>query len=200
MTSLRDLMSLRRTVRRLRAEDVPDALVDALLDAALAAPSAHNRQPWRYVLVRTVAGRRALAEAMGARFRTDLARDGLAPEEVRRRVDDSIHRISAAPLVIIACMTRADMDRYPDASRQEAERIMGVQSVAASIQNLLLAAHELGLGAGWMCAPLFCQDVVRASLDLPADWEPQALITVGWPAETPSRPAQRDRADLIVER
>jgi nitroreductase len=50
-------------------------------------------------------------------------------------------------------------------------------------QNLLLATHDAGLGGCWMCAPLFCPDVVRGALDLPADWQPQALITLGYPAE-----------------
>jgi coenzyme F420-0:L-glutamate ligase/coenzyme F420-1:gamma-L-glutamate ligase len=51
-------------------------------------------------------------------------------------------------------------------------------------QNILLAAHDAGLGGCWMCAPLFCADVVRDALDLPGDWQPQALLTIGYPAET----------------
>ena len=58
---------------------------------------------------------------------------------------------------------------------------MAAQGVAMAIQNLLLTAHSLGLGACWMCAPLFCPDTVRAALDLPDDWEAQALITIGYP-------------------
>jgi F420 biosynthesis protein FbiB-like protein len=76
-----------------------------------------------------------------------------------------------------------DMDRYPDPERSAAERLMAVQSTALAVQNLLLAAHAEGLGACWMCAPLFCPDVVSAQLNLPEDWEPQALITIGYPAE-----------------
>ena len=48
----------------------------------------------------------------------------------------------------------------------------------------LRAAHAEGLGACWLCAPLFVPDLVRRTLALPADWEPQGLLTVGWPAET----------------
>ena len=60
---------------------------------------------------------------------------------------------------------------------------MAVQSVALACQNLLLAAHAHGLGACWMCAPLFVPELVRDTLDLPQTWEPQALITLGYPAE-----------------
>ena len=74
-----------------------------------------------------------------------------------------------------------DMDRYEDARRNEAERIMAVQATAAAVQNILLLAHTRGFGACWMCAPLFCAATVRAALGLPEDWEPQALITLGIP-------------------
>jgi coenzyme F420-0:L-glutamate ligase/coenzyme F420-1:gamma-L-glutamate ligase len=57
-------------------------------------------------------------------------------------------------------------------------------------QNLLLAAHEAGLGACWMCAPLFCPDVVGSALDLPEDWQPQALVTLGYPMETREKTRQ----------
>ena len=60
---------------------------------------------------------------------------------------------------------------------------MAAQSVAMAGQNVLLAAHALGLGACWLCAPLFCPEVVRETLALPLDWQPQGLITAGYPAE-----------------
>jgi nitroreductase len=85
-----------------------------------------------------------------------------------------------------------DMDRYPDAARAHAEWVMAVQSVALACQNLLLCAEALGIAACWMCAPLFVPDLVRRVLELPADWEPQALITLGYPAES----KQKERALL----
>jgi nitroreductase len=78
-------------------------------------------------------------------------------------------------------MTMADMDRYADAHRANAERQMAVQGTAMAMQNLLLAAHACGLGASIMCAPLFCPGTVQACLELPPDWEPQGLIILGWP-------------------
>ena len=78
---------------------------------------------------------------------------------------------------------RRDMDTYADTRRTHAEYLMATQSVAMATQNLLLSAHALGLGACWMCAPLFVPETVRETLHLDADWEPQALITLGYPAE-----------------
>jgi nitroreductase len=68
---------------------------------------------------------------------------------------------------------------------------MGVQSVAAAVQNLLLAAYAEGLGTCWFCAPLFCQQSVKEILKLPKEFEPQALITVGYPAEKPKAPKRK---------
>ena len=177
----------RRSIRRYRAEQVPVALVEAVLDAACWAPSAHNRQPWRFAVLRDPAPKERLAAAMGARLRADRLAGGDAADDVERDVQRSHARITAAPVVIVVCLSMVDMDAYPDARRAEAERTMAVQSTAAAVQNLLLAAHALGLGACWMCAPLFCPDMVRDALELPADWEPQALVTMGWPGEAPAR-------------
>ena len=89
------------------------------------------------------------------------------------------------------------MDRYPDDKRNAAEHTMAVQSTALAAQNLLLAAHNEGLGACWICAPLFCPDVVVKTLDLPPGWEPQALITLGYPA-APARESTRQPLETRV--
>jgi len=200
MNQLPRLLLQRRTVRRLRDEPVPRDLLEFLISAACLAPSAHNSQPWRFVIIEMAAMRANLARAMGEAFGRDLAGEGLPAEAVKERVDASVHRLVAAPVLVIACLEPADLQQYPDAVRQSAEHIMGVQSVAAAIQNLLLAATDAGLGAGWMCAPLFCQNVVSEVLELPAAWEPQALITVGWPAESPGERAQAPLASRLVYR
>jgi nitroreductase len=83
-----------------------------------------------------------------------------------------------------------DMDTYPDLRRAHAEELMAVQGAAMATQNLLVAAHAEGLGACWMCAPLFCQEEVGAALGVPAHWQAQALITLGYPASK-GKPANR---------
>jgi len=176
-------MHSRRSIRRYLAQPVPQAALERLLEAARWAPSAHNRQPWRFAVITDPVRRASLARAMGERFRADLRADGLAEEQVERQVTRSYQRISGAPALVLLFLSMADMDRYPDARRQNAERIMATQSVALAAQNLLLAAEAEGLGVCWMCAPLFCPDVVREELSLPEDWEAQALFTVGYPAE-----------------
>lgn len=183
MNPFLDLIQTRRSIRRYLPDPVPEQVIEQLLTAATWAPSAHNRQPWRFVVVADAANRQRLAAAMNARLRADLAADGVPPEAIEKDAGRSYRRMTGAPLLIVLCLTMADMDSYPDEIRQHHEWLMAAQSTAMAGQNLLLAAHALGLASCWMCAPLFCPDVVQAVLELPEDWQPQALIAVGYAAE-----------------
>lgn len=194
------LIRSRRSIRRYTPAAIPSATIERLLQAATWAPSAHNRQPWRFSVLHTPEVKARLAQAMGARLRADRLGDGDAPDEIARDVARSYARITSAPTVVVVCLSLAEMDSYSDARRANAEQVMAVQSTAMAVQNLLLAAHAEGLGACWMCAPLFCPAAVVSALDLPSDWQPQALITLGQPAQ-PGKPAvRRPLTDVIVER
>ena len=183
MHNLLDLIRTRRSIRRYTQDAVPADVIEQLLTAATWAPSAHNRQPWRFVVIADGQTRHRLAAAMGDQLRRDLAADGRSPEFIERDAGRSFARLTGAPLLILVNLTMADMDIYPDERRARNEAIMAAQSPAMAGRNLLLAAHALGLGACWVCAPLFCPAVVRETLDLPAGWQPQGLITLGYPAE-----------------
>ncbi|MBX3081323.1 MAG: nitroreductase family protein [Anaerolineae bacterium] len=174
----------RRSVRRYLDRPVPKEILEHILTAAVWSPSAHNRQPWRFAVVTAPETRQRLATAMGTRLRADLTADHAPADVIEKDVSRSFSRISKSPALILVALSMADMDRYPDEKRSRNEYLMAVQSTAMAVQNLLLAAHAEGLGACWMCAPLFCPDVVSAELSLPTDWQPQALITLGYPAET----------------
>jgi F420 biosynthesis protein FbiB-like protein len=178
-----DLVKNRRAIRRYEDRPVPDELIERLLEAALWAPSAHNRQPWRFAILRSGTSKDKLARAMGNRLRRDRLSDGDNMEVIERDVARSYERITAAPAVILFFLTMADMDEYPDQRRSEAEKQMAVQSVAMAVQNIWLLAAAEGLGACWLCAPLFVPDLVQQTLDLPKDWQAQGLLTIGWPAE-----------------
>lgn len=179
-----DAIRTRRSLRRYDPRPIPRAVVEQVLDAGRWSPSAHNRQPWRFCVVENASTRAALADAMGARLADDLTRDNVPLAALAADVQRSRERLTGAAILIILCMSMRDMDVYRDVRRATLERTMAVQSVAMAGQNILLAAHEAGLGACWMCAPLFCADVVQGTLQLPDDWEPQGLLTLGYPAQT----------------
>lgn len=179
---LQAIIKGRRSVRRYVAARISHAVIDRLLLAAASAPSAHNRQPWRFAILDDAPWKDRLAIAMGSRLREDRLADGDDPVDIERDVARSYARITEAPVVILVCFDIKDMDQYPDERRQAAERVMAIQSTAMAMQNILLAAHAEGMGACVMCAPLFCGPAVVAALQLPDGWEPQSLVTLGPPA------------------
>ena len=101
-----------------------------------------------------------LAEAMAEDFELDLRRDGVARDRIEAQLKRSKDRITSAPAVILLCLDMSEMDSYPDEKRQQAERTMAMQSVAAAGLQLLLAAHAEGLGGVWVCSPLFTQETI----------------------------------------
>jgi F420 biosynthesis protein FbiB-like protein len=135
--------------------------------------------------------KRRLAETMVREWNRDLRKNGVSAYKRENLVRASVETFVCAPALVVACLTMEDMDKYPDEQRQETEHLMGVQSVAAAVQNLLLVAYAEGLGTCWFCAPLFCQETVKEILKLPKEFEPQALITVGYPAEKPKAPQRK---------
>ena len=194
------LIRSRRSIRRYTAQPVPAEVVERLLTAAVWAPSAHNRQPWRFVPITAAGIKQRLAQAMGDRLRADRLADGDSVEAVEADAARSYARITGAPVVVAVSLTLADMDAYPDARRQQAEYLMAVQSVAMAVQNLLLAAQAEGLGACWMCAPLFCSEAVIGALELPAEWQAQALVTLGYPNSAGKPATRRPLAEVVWPR
>ncbi|GAB4581402.1 MAG: nitroreductase family protein [Anaerolineales bacterium] len=188
---LHEFIRSRRSVRRFLPDPVPQTVIERLLKTGTFASSAHNRQPWRFAVLTTPKAKTRLADAMGAVFRRDLQADGLPPDEIEKQVTRSHTRLCEAPIVIMLCLTMADMDTYPDEKRQHAEYLMATQSVAMAGGTILLAAHAEGLGGVWVCAPLFAPDTVRRALSLPLDWEPQGMLLLGYPAVQPEARARK---------
>jgi PPOX class probable F420-dependent enzyme len=188
----------RRSVRVFEDRPVPRPILEAMVEAAAWAPSPHGRQPWRFAILTRPALKRALADAMGAEWQRTLEMDGESAEVVAVRLQKSHERIETAPAIVLVCLYLEDLDQYPDAERQAAETTMATQSMGAAVQNALLCAYSLGLHTGWMCAPLFCPDTVRAALGLNAALIPHALIAVGYLGREPKRRPRRPLDELIV--
>jgi coenzyme F420-0:L-glutamate ligase/coenzyme F420-1:gamma-L-glutamate ligase len=180
-----NILSERRSVRKYLPREVPNELVKRVLLAGGRAPSAHNAQPWRFIVIADPSVKRALALAMAEAWAVDLIRDGFAVEAEKRKT--RIEQFEKAPVIIVACLTTEDMRKFNDVRRQNCERDLAIQSLGAALENLLLAAHALGLGACWFSAPCFCKETVRKTLNIPGSIEPEALVVMGYPAETPPK-------------
>ncbi len=193
-----DTIHGRRSVRRYLPKEVPDEVVEQVLKAARWAPSPHGRQPWRFAVLGREETKERLADAMGEEWRANLEMDGQSAQIVEKRLEGSRKRLLDAPVLVLLCLYLEDLDEYPDEERQRGETTMAVQSLGAAAQNALLAAYDLGLDAGWMCAPLFCPEKVVEALGLEPRLIPHALLTLGYAEGDPPKRRGRLALDELV--
>lgn len=196
-TDLHTFLRTRRSIRRFKADLIPDSVIEDILTTATFAPSAHHRQPWRFAVVTDLSVKTKLADALAEKFQHELETDHLSFDEISKRVTRSKDRIHSAPVVIILSVDMTDMDKYPDRQRKKAEYLMATQSAANAGMQLLLAAHAEGLGSVWVCSPLFAQEIVQAALELPKTWEPQAMYFLGYPMEIPQARERKSIKEIV---
>jgi F420 biosynthesis protein FbiB-like protein len=199
-TDLQAFLRTRRSIRRFKPDPVPDPVIETILTTATFAPSAHHRQPWRFVVLKEFNTRVKLADAMAIDFERDLISDGLPSEKIQAQIKRSKDRLISAPAVILLCLDMSEMDAYPDKKRKQAEFRMAMQSAANAGMQLLLAAHAEGLGSVWVCSPLFAQETIQKTLALPESWEPQAMYFLGYPIDIPETRERKPLAEIILHR
>ncbi|MFG2113237.1 nitroreductase family protein [Streptomyces sp. NPDC048718] len=155
----------RSVVRQFTAEPVDDDRLDTLLDAMLAAPTGGNKQAWAFVAVRE-------------------------PRNLRVLRAFSPGLIEPSPLVVVACFDRSRAVKDDGEFWDE-----GLLCVAMAVQNLLLAAHSMGLGG---CpAASFRRKPVQTLLRLPEHLEPLLMVTLGYPKRDLVSPPRRDRSEVV---
>lgn len=166
-----NIIKNRRSVRDFTDRQIPESALHVLIEAIQWAPSAGNLQSRKFYFV------------FNEDIRTRLSHAGLR--------ENFVSFISRAPLVIVACADLRIVANYGERGKH----LYCIQDTAASIQNLLLAAHDLGLGTCWTGA--FKEDTVKEILDLPGNLRPVALIPVGYPASTPKAPDRVPMTDAV---
>ena len=184
---------LRRSVRSYRPDPVDPQLLRRAVGAALRAPAPHHTRPVRFVWLADRGMRRRLLDAMAQAWRADLRSDGMAEDRIEQRVRRG-QVLYEAPEVLVPVAVPDGAHSYPDTRRQAAEETMFTVAAGAAVQGLLVALAAEGLGSCWIGSTLFCPDLVRAELALPATWRPLGAIAVGYPIEPlqPRRPADPD--------
>ncbi len=196
---LHGFLRSRRSVRRFNSEPVKTEILIRILETAIHAPSAHNRQPWRFVVITKAEQKSRLANLMAVDFQRDLTGDNQDAAEIAIRVNRSISRINEAPVIIVLCMDPGEMDVYEDdrGERAVAEHTMAIQSAAAAGLQLQLAAQAEGLSSVWTCSPLFAGQTVCLVLDLPLTWEPQAMFFLGYSNLQPKEKNLKKLEDVV---
>ena len=191
MNDLLQLIKTRRSIRRYQDKDVPDELLEKIMEAGRWAPSGDNGQPWRFIVVRDIETKKALSriatEGSGRRFtaeyftgRLDERFESLKDEEKKARAYQKLRSgvvssfLIDAPVIIVVCAALDVWDVPYD--------------VAMATQNMQLMAHALGLGTCVVVAPV-CDliDEVETTrlLKVPHGYKVALPLAVGYPAESP---------------
>jgi nitroreductase len=171
----------RQSVSKVRADPVPRAVIEKLLAAAVQAPNHHKVRPWRFIVL-TGEARERLGEAFGEGL---LRRNPLAPPEA---VAADRAKPLRAPVLIAVGVDKPNGPKVVE--------IENVCAAAAATENLLLAAHAMGLGAMWRTGDAAFDPGVKAVLGLAPDQHLIGFVYVGYPvAEVPppNRPGADDR-------
>ncbi|WP_225840420.1 coenzyme F420-0:L-glutamate ligase [Streptomyces sp. NK08204] len=195
--AVREAVTLRRTVRAFTDAPVDPGAVRRAVAAAVTAPAPHHTTPWRFVLLESERTRTRLLDAMRDAWIADLRGDGRTEESIARRVRRG-DVLRNAPYLAVPCLVMDGSHRYGDARRDGAEREMFVVAAGAGVQNFLVALAGEQLGSAWVSSTMFCRDVVREVLDLPAHWDPMGAVAIGHPAQEPRPRPERD-AEAFVE-
>ena len=204
--TVEDAIRLRRSIRRYRADRPARELIEKLLDMAVCAPSASNKQPWRFFIADDAATIARMAQAV-AEAVARIARH-IEPGfgEAFRAYGDYFVRFREAPVVIVPAFRELVVlshlvDAATPAGDKEAIRAMefnsGLISTSLAVQNLMLYAHSVGLGSSCMTGPLVAAREIRALLGVPESWHIAACVPVGYAAESPEG-VGRKSVDTVV--
>jgi len=188
----------RRSVRRFRDKTVKRDLLEHLIEAAIWAPSASNRQDWFFTVVTSAEVKRDMADAVRLRWDAiiEANRGSGVIEEVERYVAHFTDFVAAPAVVVVSACAPDAVQRHllGDAA---AATVGSATSAAMAAQNLMLAAHAVGLGSCCMTGALAARDEMRQVLDLSRKHEIVCLIAVGWPDETPAAPPRKPIGEIV---
>jgi len=157
-----ELIKTRRSVRKYLKKPVPWDDITNITEAGRYAPSAGNIQNWKFIVVLDPDKRKAIAEASLKQY-----------------------WMKTAPVYIVIVSEPQKAERYYG---KRGERLYSVQNCAAAAQNMILEAQNLGLGSCWVGA--FDEEMVKRTLSIPPEARPQIILTIGYPAEHPDKPAK----------
>jgi nitroreductase len=207
VTTIIELMSAQRTVRRFRPDPPPRERLQELIAAAITAPSTSTQPPWRFLVVtnkqmirRLTALVRGALDRVAKRIKTDSF-------ETYYRVAAPFSQLESAPALIVATyrplgivsplLARPLMGGEAK-SVAAMEEMFGVVSTSLALQNLLLAANACGFGAAVMMEPLIAQSEIEELLEVPISWHVAAMVAVGYPDEVPEPPQRPSVGSVTI--
>ena len=175
----------RRTIRAFSPDPVPQDVLDRCLESALRAPSSSNLQPWEFVVIRD----RRVKDQFAKRYRQAwslygaigrrVARNDESQQRMLRATQWQVDNFSNTPVLVVPCLRGGMRPPYLPSPFVSESSFFG--SIYPSVQNLLLAARAMGLGASLITLPLWSVTSARRILGLPLTVTPVCVVPLGWP-------------------
>jgi nitroreductase len=196
-----DLMETQRAVRKVRFDPVADELVLRCIELALKAPTGSNGQNWEFVVVKD----RAIKEKFGKQYKRAwrvyggigrrVTKDDPAMGKVLDAVQWQVEHFADIPVLVVACLRGSRLPVVPLPAPMVPSSYYG--SIYPSVQNLLLAARAMGLGASLITLPLMSTVVSRRILGLPLSVTPACIVPLGWPRGRYGPTTRRPVGDVV---
>ena len=178
---LSEAMETQRAIRRLKPDPVDDKILLRLIELAIRAPTGSNAQNWEFIIVKDTKIKKELARLnwqawrLGRRIGQWTTRSNPSNRKVLDAVEWQADHLEDVPVIVVACLRGL----YLPLLHVSATSYFG--SIFPSVQNLLLAARAVNLGAALTTLPLWNLISIRRILGLPWNITPCAIIPVGWP-------------------
>ncbi len=197
LKSISAVMESRRSIRKYTDQKVSHDQIETMIKAASLAPSAKNRQPWKYLVYEGKA-KEELLSAMERGLEKEKKEHSLLPGSAFA-LPGAFHTLSImkeAPVIIIIMDPDGRSPYEPINSDERLAEICDSLSIGASIQNMLLKATEMGLGTLWIANTCFAyHDMVKV---IPSKGQLIGVVAVGYAAEDPA-PRPRKKLEEILE-
>ncbi|MHA2007725.1 MAG: coenzyme F420-0:L-glutamate ligase [Promethearchaeota archaeon] len=195
---LKKIMKNRRSYKLpYESKEIDKKIIEECIEIARWAPSAHNGQFWRYIVLDKPELRKKLINEMNQKLKIDLENDGKSKKFIEKKINKTKSNFLEAQVLILLCLDETALEKYPDDERTRNEFILGIQSISCSATYLLLAFEINKLAACWYCAPLFAKNIIKKILKLPISFIPMAFFTVGYPLKTVQPPPRKKLHDII---
>ncbi|MEM1686679.1 MAG: nitroreductase family protein [Zestosphaera sp.] len=193
-----ETVSSRSSVRWFKSDSVPDDVLLKILEAGIRAPNAGNSEQWFFIVVRDPEVRSRLHSLLLEAhefYATRALKTPLPPDKVNKWVQRIRDGMYLAPTYIAGYVDLRRTTHVEDLL--ETEKIFAIQSVAAALENMLLVAHALGLGAVWLGVPLLLKNRFDELLKPPEGCDLQGIIALGYPAKTPKARPRKSLNEVV---
>lgn len=191
----------RRSIRKFLDRQIERRDIEEIIESGIKAPSSKNRQPWKYVVVQGEAKKELLAAFhRGIEREAAGGADALLPQSREHLLGarQTAAVMEQAPVIICVVNTLGKPVTEPISAEDRIGEICNVQSIGASVENMLLAATEKGIGSLWICDTYFAYPELRDWLSCEGDLV--AAVAFGYPAEAPAGRPRKKTEDTILWR